>query len=282
MMMMLDPTRMLPGVQQVVDDVIHAAAMFHLRENDWARTTHGLGIARHHIQIGANGHRQVGFVDDQQVGLSDPGTAFAGDLVATRHINDVNRIVGQFPAEVGRQIVAAGFEQQDFRMEQAVQFLQREQVRRNVLADGGMGTSAGFHGADSRGVQGLVADEEFTVLAGEDVVGDGGDVPVFAKTPAELEHQRGLAAADGAAHANGEGPPLEITIQRQLALVEMTRMVEVLVGVAAGSVMMLVRAHAGGIGSDRPDNGKQSRKEWGIYDLRFTIYDALRYVPLPF
>ena len=50
----------------------------------------------------------------KQIGLRDARTAFARDLVAASNIDDINRVVGKFSAEVGRQIVPSRFKQQDF------------------------------------------------------------------------------------------------------------------------------------------------------------------------
>ena len=47
----------------------------------------------------------------------------------------------------------------------------------------------------------------------EDVVGDDGDLVIVAQQAAEREQQRGLAAADRSADADGERPPREVAIE---------------------------------------------------------------------
>ncbi len=81
--------------------------------------------------------------------------------------------------------------------------LQGVQVRADVLADGGVGAAAGFDGLDPRGREGGVSGEEFGVLAGEDVVGYGGDAVGGAEGEAEGEHEGGFAGADGSGGGGG-------------------------------------------------------------------------------
>ena len=59
-------------------------------------------------------------------------------------------------------------------MESLVQFLQRHQIGRDVLANGGVRAAAGLHGRDPFHGQGLIADQKLRVFAREDVVGHDG------------------------------------------------------------------------------------------------------------
>jgi hypothetical protein len=63
---------------------------------------------------------------------------------------------------------------------------------------------------------------------------------VVAHFEAELEHQRGFAAADRTAHPNGEGAPREIAMERLIAFVEMAGVIERFVGVAVRAVIVIV------------------------------------------
>ena len=179
-----DRAGMLPGMNDVADYFIHAGTVTDLRENERAGAAHLAGVAIHDAQVRPYGRSQVGLVDDQQIGLGDAGSAFARNLVAASHVNDINSVIGQFAAEMGGQVVAAGFQQQKLGMKLLLQFLQGQQVGGNILANGGVGATAGFDGAYAIGLQGLVADEEFTVFLGENVIGDGGDVVLRAQTSA--------------------------------------------------------------------------------------------------
>jgi hypothetical protein len=100
--------------------------------------------------------------------------------------------------------------------------------------------AAGFDGANAFGGQRVVADEEFAVFFGEDVVGDGGDVPLVAHFSAELKEESGFAAADGAANADSEGAAGKVARERGVALVKMARMIEGFVGVAVRAVIVRV------------------------------------------
>ena len=105
---MMGHTRgVLPRMDNVVDDFIHPHAVLHLRKDEWAVAAHLLRVTRHYIKVSADTRREVGFVDDEQIGLRDAGTAFARDFVSATNVDDLDREVGQFPAEARREIVAA-------------------------------------------------------------------------------------------------------------------------------------------------------------------------------
>ena len=222
-------------------NVLHTNAILHFREDKWSTAPHAFGVAFHHGEVRADGWGEVDFIDDEEVGLSDAGTAFAGDFVATGNINDLDGEIGEFAAEAGGQIVAAGFEEEDVGSELAVEIFEGEKVGRNVLANGGVRAPAGFDRANSLGGECVVADEEFAVFLCEDVVGDGGDAVLIAEMFAELEHEGGFAAADRAADANGEGALREITTERRVTFVKVAGMIEVLVSVAVVAVRMGMR-----------------------------------------
>src|SRR5512140_1003847 len=120
------PERVLPGVEHVSDDLIHAYAVLDLGKQEGAVASHAPGITVHHGKIGADGGRQVGLVDHEQVGLSDPRAALARDLIAAGNIYDLDGVIGQFTAETGGQVIAAGLEQEQIAMMDLLEFLQRE------------------------------------------------------------------------------------------------------------------------------------------------------------
>ena len=57
--------RVLPGVNDVGDDLVKAHAMFDLRENKRPAAAYLLCVAFHHLQIRANTFGQAGLVDDE-------------------------------------------------------------------------------------------------------------------------------------------------------------------------------------------------------------------------
>jgi len=144
----------------------------------------------------------VDLVDDQQIGLGDAGAAFAGDFVAGGDVDHVEGEVGQFRAEGGGKVVAAGFHQHQFQVRvAALQVVDGRQVHGGVFTDCRVRAAAGFHAEDAVGIQGFVAQEEVGVFPGVDVVGDYGDVVVVPEGFAQLAQQRGFTGADGAADA---------------------------------------------------------------------------------
>jgi hypothetical protein len=228
----------LPGVDDVGGDGVDADGVFDLGEDDGPLAAHAAGVAGHDVEVGADGGGEVGLVDDQEVALGEAGAAFARDLVAAGDVDDLDREVGEFAAEAGGEVVAAGLDEEEVGAELAMEIFEREEVGGDVLADGGMGAAAGFDGADAGGVEGPVVDQEFAVFAGEDVVGDGGQCEAIAQVAAELEHERGFPAADRAADADGEGAAGEVAGPGLVAEVEVSGMIEVLVGVSRAAVRM--------------------------------------------
>src|SRR5258708_3248331 len=114
-MAMVDATGVLPGMENFGDNFVHPGAMLHLCKNKRAGTTHLASGTLHHSQIRTYGRRQISFVDDQQVGLSNSWPTFARNFVATGNVNDIDGEVGKFAAEVRGQIIASGFEKEDVR-----------------------------------------------------------------------------------------------------------------------------------------------------------------------
>ena len=170
----------LPRVKYVIHNSIHANSVPDLREKKRPAAAHRARIAIHDGQIRAHRRRKVGLVDDEEVGLRDAGAAFARDFIAARDVDDLNGEIGEFAAEMRGEIVATGFNQHEFGMELTMQFFEGEQVGGNVFTDRRVGAAAGFDGADAFRGQRVVADEEFAVFLGENIVGHGGDVYAFA------------------------------------------------------------------------------------------------------
>jgi hypothetical protein len=97
----------LPGVEDLADDGVHANSVADLGKDYRAISAHGEGVALHDLEIGADGCGKIRFVDDQQIGLSNTGSALAGNLIAAGHVNHVDGIIGQLAAEMGGEIVPA-------------------------------------------------------------------------------------------------------------------------------------------------------------------------------
>jgi hypothetical protein len=79
----------------------------------------------------------------------------------------------------------------------------RLQVDRRVLADGGVRAAAGLHAHDALGRPARRHGQQALVFLGVDVVGDD-EVPALAHGLAQHLHQRGLAGADRAADAHAQ------------------------------------------------------------------------------
>lgn len=238
---MRDAAGVLPGVEDVVDDLGDTDAVADLGEEEGTDAPHALRVAGHDVEVGSHGRGQVGLVDDKEVALGEAGSALAGDLVAPGDVDDLDGVIGEFAAVAGGEVVATGFDEEEVGVELALEFLEGEEVGGDVVADGGVGATTGLDGADAFGGKGAMADEELAVLAGEDVVGDGGEVHAFAESAAEFEHEGGLAGTDGAADADGEGPLGVVAVDGGFAVIEVPGAVVGFVGVPVGTVGMGVR-----------------------------------------
>jgi hypothetical protein len=109
-----DAAGVLPGVEDVPDDLGDTDAVADLREEEGANAPHPLGVAGHDVEVGSHGRGQVGLVDDEEVALGEAGSTLAGDLVAS------------------------GFDEEEVGVELALEFLEGEEVGGDVVADGGV------------------------------------------------------------------------------------------------------------------------------------------------
>ena len=107
---------MLPRVHDFMDDAIQTHAVFYLGKNKGTMPAHFQGVALHHFQIGTHPGRKVGFVDYQQIALGDSRAAFARDFIPATDIDHLDGEICQFAAETRRQIIPAGFDEQDVRL----------------------------------------------------------------------------------------------------------------------------------------------------------------------
>lgn len=124
----------------------------------------------HNAKVSTHNFSQIRLVYDEQIALRDARAALARDLVATAHVNDVDDEVGQLATVVGSKVVAAALDQQQFRLEFAMQILQRRQICRNILTYRGMRAATRLNCPYPLGRQCVVARKELAVLTGEDVV----------------------------------------------------------------------------------------------------------------
>ena len=237
---MLNPHRVLPGVEDMVDDFVNANTVLYLCENERAGAAHPFRITRHDIEVCADGLGEVSLVDDKKVALRDSWSAFARNLVAACDVDHLDGVVGEFAAEARGEIVPAGFEQKNVRLKFSMKFLQREEICRNIFSNRGMRAAAGFNGANLVGFKRVVADEELAVFLRKNVVCHRRDLVCLAELAAKLQHESGLAAADGSTNADGKRPPVEVAIQRKIALVKMPGVIHVFVRVSVRTVIVML------------------------------------------
>jgi len=130
-------------------------------------------VAFHHREVGAHQRGQVDLVDDEKIRLDQAQASLAGDLVAARHVDDIEVAVHQLGAECQREVVAPALEQDQVRVGEAgLELSQRRQVHGGILPNGGMRAGAGLHAEDPRLIQDPPqrALDVDLVLAGDDVI----------------------------------------------------------------------------------------------------------------
>src|SRR5204863_2990872 len=95
-----------PLSREEFDDSVDALAGLKIGEDKGPQAAHAPRVTVHHLEAGADQGREIGLVDDQEVGAGDAWAALARDLVARRDIDDVDRQIGELGREGGGEIVA--------------------------------------------------------------------------------------------------------------------------------------------------------------------------------
>jgi hypothetical protein len=229
---------MLPGMDDRAGNGVHSHPVFDLGKHNGAAAAHGMGVTFHHGEVRPDSLRQIGFVDDEHVGLGNAGAAFTWNLVTAGDVNHINAEVGQLAAEMGGEIIAARLDQKQVGVEKGMKFLQCQQVSGDVFTYCGVRAPTGLNRADTPRFQGLMVDKKLSIFLGEDVIGHSGDAHLVAQFPTQGEHECGFAAADWSAHTHGEGAPAKVTRERRWSVMKASRMIEVLVDVAVRCMFM--------------------------------------------
>lgn len=156
------------------------------------------------------------------------GTALARHLVAARNIDDEDLHVDQPGGEGSGEIVATRFDEDEVeRLVGGDQILDRVEVRRDVVADGGVRTAAGLHRGDALVGQHRMAAQKVCVFCRVDVVGQDRDGDFVAQGAAQRGDQRGFTRPHR---------PADPDAQRLPRLTNASRTVDVLVGLAVYQV----------------------------------------------
>ena len=231
---------MLPRMYHGINDGINSDAISNLCKHKRASASHGETVTFHNTKVSTNSPCEIGFIDDEKVGLGNARTSFSGDFVATSNVNNIDAEVSQFATEVSGEIVATRLDQKQISLKSGMELLQRKKIGGNVLAYCCVRAAASLNGADSLGFEGTMANQKLAVLFGENVVGHCGNVHFVSKFLAQRQHEGGFAAAHGPADADGKGAVSEVSGQRPGAFVKMPRAVQVFVRVAVTRVVQKV------------------------------------------
>ena len=250
--------------------MIDPKSISYLREDEGAIAPHLFRVTFHYFEVCSDGLGKVRFVDDQQVGLGDARPALAGDFVTARDIDNLDGVIGEFATEASSEVIPSGFEEEKIGFEFAMKFFQSQKIGGNIFANSSVRTATRFDRTNAFCGKSLVVDQKFAVFLGEDVIGDRGQAELVAQAQAKLKHQCGLAASDRPADANGKCALGKIALDRQIAIVEVTGMVQVVMCVVMRTMfvtveMMLVMhkfsfgiaGNKDGLASPRKDRGAE-------------------------
>ena len=138
------------------EDLGHALARLQVGEDEGPARPLGARVTLHDREVGADMGREVGLVDDEDVGAGDRGPALAGDLLSGGDVDHVDRHVGEFRREGGREVVAPRFHQHEVEpREPRVELRDGVEVDRGVLADRRVRAAPGLDPHDPVGRQRL-------------------------------------------------------------------------------------------------------------------------------
>src|SRR6516162_7619123 len=144
----LQPTLVLDETGDGVDALTGAQ----IAEHEGTRAAHAPGVTLHDRKRGAYVGREIDFVDHEQVRTRDARTTFGRNLVASGDVDDVERQVREFRRKGRRQVVAAGFDQNEIERRKFLLHLRdRGEIDRVVLADRGVRAAAGLDASDPLG-----------------------------------------------------------------------------------------------------------------------------------
>ena len=133
-------------------DLVEPFAGEAVGEDERPLAAHRPRVALHHLQVGADVRREVGLVDDQEVGARDAGPALAWDLVALSDVDDEDEVVGERATEGERQVVAAGLDKHEVAVREApLELRDCVQVHARVVTHGGVRAGARLDADDALG-----------------------------------------------------------------------------------------------------------------------------------
>ena len=174
--------------------MIEALACLEIRKEIRQVAPHALAVSIHHGQIGSDVRREIDLVDHQKIGSGNSRTAFAWDLIASRHINNIDHLVRKFRTECRSQIVAAALDKHQFDIGMALeQIVQSFLIVRGIFTDCRMRTAAGFDAQNAVLRECAPAREKLGIFLGKDVVRHHRQTHPIAQTETERFHQRSLS-----------------------------------------------------------------------------------------
>ncbi len=154
--------------------------------------------------------REVHLVDRQEIGLGDAGPVLAGDLVAGRHVDDVDEVVHQGRAEGQGQIIPTALQKDEVRIREAgLHLLEEGEVHRRVFPDGGVGAGPRLHPQDPLRIEdpGEGSLHVQSVLHGHNVVRHDDDLAPLSDQPRDEPLDEGsLPRPDRAADPDARDP----------------------------------------------------------------------------
>src|SRR5579883_2648157 len=101
-------------------DLGDALVLLEIGKEKGAFAAHLARVPVHHLEARADQRREIDLVDDQQIRARDARPALARDLVAGGDVDDVEGDIRELRAEGRREIVAAGFDEDEIEAGEAL------------------------------------------------------------------------------------------------------------------------------------------------------------------
>ncbi len=140
--------------------------------------------------------REIDFVNHQQIGPRDSRPAFAGDLVATRDVDDVDERIHEFGTKCGREIITSALDENQLQAGMCtLQCSDGIQVHRGIFSDRRMRTPSGLDAQHTVRWQNALAYQKLGVLSSVNIIRDYCQVYARPKSLAQDMHQRRLSTS---------------------------------------------------------------------------------------
>src|SRR5699024_1134123 len=184
-------------------DLVESVVGLQIREGERFFTAELQRVLFHHGQIGADVWGEIGFVDDEEIGLDHALAGLARNFFTLGDVDDVHREVHEFGTEGGREVVPTRLDEHDIEIfVAALELFDRRFVHRGIFANGGVRAATGFNTDNAVQGQHTVGRQNLGVFDRVDVAGDRGHRELVVQSARNSFDLLSFSCTDGPADAN--------------------------------------------------------------------------------